>query len=75
MEKDEETEELIKIFVISIKTAVRQAHGPARSRRAEKNRKIRQMILNCGAQRHHYSMLDVGRSMFDVHLLNQPRMA
>jgi len=25
------------------------------------------MKLNCGAQRHHYSMFDVGRSMFDVH--------
>ena len=34
-----ETEELIKIFVTSIKTAVRQAHGPERSRRAEKKRK------------------------------------
>jgi len=32
----QETEELIKIFVTSIKTAVRQAHGPERSRRAEK---------------------------------------
>jgi hypothetical protein len=34
-----ETEELIKIFVTSIKTAVRQAHGPERSRRAEKKMK------------------------------------
>ena len=34
-----ETEELIKIFVTSIKTAVRQAHGPERSRRAEKKQK------------------------------------
>ncbi len=33
----QETEELIEIFVTSIKTAVRQAHGPERSRRAEKN--------------------------------------
>ena len=24
------------------------------------------MKLNCGAKRHHYSMFDVGRSMFDV---------
>ncbi len=32
----DEAEELIKIFVRSIKTAVRQAHGPERSRRAEK---------------------------------------
>ena len=35
----EQTEELIKIFVTSIKTAVRQAHGPERSRRAEKKQK------------------------------------
>ena len=33
------------------------------------------MKLNCGAERHHYSMFDVGRSMFDVHLSKQPRMA
>ena len=38
-EKDDETEELIKIFVTSIKTAVRQAHGPERSRRAGKKQK------------------------------------
>ena len=24
------------------------------------------MKLNCGAERHHYSMFNVGRSMFDV---------
>ncbi len=24
------------------------------------------MKLNCGAERHHYSMFDVGRSMLDV---------
>jgi len=35
MEKDK-TEELIEFLVASIKTAVRQAHGPERSRRAEK---------------------------------------
>ena len=35
----QETEELIRIFVTSIKTAVRQAHGPERSRRAEKKQK------------------------------------
>jgi hypothetical protein len=84
MEKDE-TEELIKIFVASIKTAVRQAHGPERSRRAEK--KPRLGVVKC-------SVLDVcftfnvGRSMFDppeadkcllafgefdVHLLKQLR--
>ena len=34
------TEELIKIFVTSIKTAVRQAHGPERSRRVEKKQKL-----------------------------------
>jgi hypothetical protein len=39
MEKNEETDELIKIFVTSIKTAVRQAHGPERSRRAQKKKK------------------------------------
>jgi len=32
----EETKEFIKIFVMSIKPAVRQAHGPERSRGAEK---------------------------------------
>jgi hypothetical protein len=35
----EETEELTQIFVTSIETAVRQAHGPERSRRAEKKQK------------------------------------
>ncbi len=33
------TEELIKIFVTSINTAVRQAHGPEQSRRAVKKHK------------------------------------
>ncbi len=28
----------------------------------------KRLYLNCGAERHHYSMFDVGRSMFDVHL-------
>jgi hypothetical protein len=37
--KDEKTEEFIKILVASIKTAFRQAHGPERSRRAEKKGK------------------------------------
>jgi len=54
----QETKKLIKIFVMSIKRAVRQAHGPERSRRAEKKNK-----LNCGAERHHYSMFDVGCSV------------
>jgi hypothetical protein len=26
----------------------------------------KQMKLNCGAERHHYSMFNVERSMFDV---------
>jgi phage shock protein A len=30
------------------------------------------MKLNCGAKRNHYSMFNVGRSMFDVHLSKQP---
>ncbi len=29
------------------------------------------MKLICGAERHHYSMFNVGRSMFDVHLSKQ----
>jgi len=33
---------------------------------------LKQMKLNCGAERHHYSMFNVGRSMFDVHLSKQP---
>ena len=32
---------------------------------------IRKIILNYGAERHHYSMFNVGRSMFDVHLSKQ----
>jgi len=32
----------------------------------------KQIELNCGAERHPYSMFNVGRSMFDVHLLNRP---
>ena len=35
----DETEELIKIFGTSIETALRQARGPERSRRAEKKQK------------------------------------
>jgi four helix bundle protein len=35
----QETEELIKIFVTSIRTAVRKAHVPERSRRAENKQK------------------------------------
>ena len=84
-------EEFIKIFVTSIKSrfdhsmeargSSQQAHGPERSRRAEKKQYlVKQMKLNCGAERHHYSMLiDVGRStvgrLLDVRLSNQPRMA
>jgi hypothetical protein len=29
------------------------------------------MKLNCGAQRHHYSMFNVGRSMFDRYVILQ----
>jgi len=36
---------------------------------------IKQMKFNCGAERHHYSMFNVGRSMFDVHLVKQARTA
>jgi len=32
----------------------------------------KQMKLNCVALRHHYSTFNVGRSMFDVHLLKNP---
>jgi hypothetical protein len=39
MGKDEEIEALNKIFITSIKTSVRQAHGPERSRKAEKKQK------------------------------------
>jgi hypothetical protein len=35
----QETEELFKIFITDIKTAVGQAHGPEWSRRAEKKQK------------------------------------
>jgi hypothetical protein len=56
MGKDKETEELIKIFVTSLKTAVRQAHGPDRSRRAEK--KPRLGVVEC--------LFFIRRSMFDV---------
>jgi len=28
--------------------------------------KDKKMKLNCGAERHHYSIFNVGRSMFDV---------
>jgi hypothetical protein len=66
MGKDEETEELINIFVTSIKTTVQQAHGPERSRRVECTQNSKKIKLNWGAKRHHYSMFNVGRSMFDV---------
>jgi hypothetical protein len=29
---------------------------------------LKQLKLDCGAERHHYSMFNVGSSMFDVHL-------
>ena len=71
----QETEELINIFVTSIKTAVRQAHGPERSRRAEK--KPRLDVVECSVLDvcFFHSMLDVRCSMLDVHLSKQPRMA
>ena len=34
------------------------------SKRLKRNRNSKQMKLNCGAQRHHYSMFNVGRSSF-----------
>jgi hypothetical protein len=36
--------------------------------KAEWEKMKKQMKLNCGAQRHHYSMFNVGCSMFDVQL-------
>jgi len=63
MGKDEETEELIENFVTSIISAVRQAHGPERGRRAEK--KPRLGVVECSALEVCFSF-DVGRSMFDV---------
>jgi hypothetical protein len=32
------------------------------------------MKLNCAAERHHYSMFNAGRSMFDDHLSKQLRL-
>ena len=63
---------MIKNFVTSIKTAVRQAQGPERIRRAEK--KPRLGVVGCSVLGVCFSF-DVGRSMFDVHLLKQARMA
>ena len=67
----QEPEELIKIFVMSIKTAVVQAHGPVRSIGAEKkqNKQTNDIKLRSEAT----SLFDVRRWTFDVHLLNQPR--
>jgi hypothetical protein len=76
MGKDEEREELIQIFVTSIKTAVRQAHALSGVEGLKKSINshsrfdigfLKKMKLNCGAERYHYSMFNVGRSMFDVH--------
>ncbi len=63
MGKDEETDELIKIFVTSIKTAVRQAHGPERSRKALKRNKNSKQIKSRSAAT---SLFDVRRWTFDV---------
>jgi len=46
LNEDEETEELIKILVTSIKTAVRQAHGPGGVEGQKRDRKNKQMLLN-----------------------------
>jgi len=48
-------------------------HGEAQSAESPKNfiHKLRISLLDV----FFYSMLDVGRSMFDVHLSKQPRMA
>ncbi|MEA1949724.1 MAG: hypothetical protein U9N83_20830 [Thermodesulfobacteriota bacterium] len=54
MGKDEETVELIKIFVTSIKTA----------------KKKTEIVVECSVLDVCFSF-DVGRSMFDVHLLKQ----
>jgi hypothetical protein len=32
----------------------------------------KRMRLNCGAERHHDSMFNIGRSMFNVHLSKNP---
>jgi hypothetical protein len=55
----QETEELIKIFVTSIKTAEKK---PCLG------------VVECSVFAICFSF-DVGRSMFDVHLLKQTRMA
>jgi len=59
----EETQELIKIFVTSIKTAEKNINIHSKFDIGF----LKQMKLICGAERHHYSMFNVGRSMFDVH--------
>jgi len=33
----------------------------------EETESVKKMKFNCGAERHHYWMFDVVRSMFDVH--------
>ena len=62
----EETEELVKIFVTSRKTAVRQAHGPERSRRAEN--KPRQGVVECSVLDVCF-LFDVRRSSFQTTLM------
>jgi len=58
----QETEELIKIFVTSIKTAEKKSRLGV----------IEFSVLNVCF---FYSMLDIRCSMLDVHLSKQPRMA
>jgi len=68
-----ETQELIKILVTNIKTAVQQAQGPERSRRAEKRQK-QAVKFDIGFFIRFYnnlsseatSLFDVRCSMFDV---------
>ncbi len=57
---------LIKIFVTSIKTAVRQAHGPERSRRAEKRQK-QTFKVNIGfLKSNEIKLRSEASSLFDV---------
>jgi len=53
----EKTEELIKIFVANIRTVEKKKKE---SFKVGHRIFLKQMKLNCGAQRHHYSMFNVG---------------
>ena len=39
---------------------------------ARKNRGVKTEKIGWGAKRHHYSMVIIGRSMFEVHFSKQP---